>query len=135
LAYEWNNLNLSCDNCNNKLNHKDISIHDALNPCINSDIEIQEHLTYEKELIEAKNNSPIGLKTIQKYRLDKEILDSRRLKQLSYFQDTLIEIQQRRINDGGRELSKDEKDLIYSFARKDKPYSLMFKLLLEKNGF
>jgi uncharacterized protein (TIGR02646 family) len=32
-AYSWENLYLSCENCNHKINHLSISIHDVLIPC------------------------------------------------------------------------------------------------------
>ena len=85
LSYEWANLYLSCDNCNNKIPHSHIPIDEALNPCIDSDERIKEHLTFTKEIIEPKDNSDLGLKTIQKYRLDTELLDNRRLKQINLF--------------------------------------------------
>ncbi len=44
LSFEWYNLYLSYDNCNNKTPHSIISVYDALNPCSNSDEEIMKHL-------------------------------------------------------------------------------------------
>jgi hypothetical protein len=134
LAYDWNNLFLACDNCNNKIPHNIISIHDVLNPCTDSDTFIQEHLTFNKELIEPKNNSHLGLKTIQKYRLDTELLDNRRLKQIQLFSDVLLEIKDKQIKEGRQTITNEEQILIHSFKRIDNPYSLMFKVLIEKNG-
>ena len=59
-AYSWENLYLSCENCNNKINHLSISIHDVLIPCKDNDKEIQQHLTYNDEQITALNHSPKG---------------------------------------------------------------------------
>jgi len=134
LAYEWTNFFLSCDNCNNKIPHNIISICDALDPCINTDEFIEEHLTFNKELIVPKNNSGIGLNTIKKYRLDTELLDTRRLKQISLLQDLLLEIRKNQISENRSNLTSEEIYIINSFKRIDNPYSLMFKVLIEKYG-
>lgn len=135
LAFEWENLYLACDNCNNKIPHSTISIGTALDPCRDNDITIQQNLTFKKELIEPKNNSTLGLRTIQKYRLDTELLDTRRLKQISVFQDLLLEIKDKQIEEKRNYLNVNEINIIESFKRIDNPYSLMFKILLEKYGF
>ena len=49
LSYEWTNLFLACDNCNNKIPHNSISIQDTLNPCSDTDESIQDHITLNKE--------------------------------------------------------------------------------------
>ena len=135
LAFEWSNLCLSCDNCNNKIAHDVIPIQDTLDPCVSSERDFRDNLTFNKELIDPKNNSRLGALTIKKYRLDTELLDARRLKQLSLFQDVLIEIQKRQIDQHRDHLEEDELNLLKSFKRPDKPYSLMFMVLLEKYGF
>lgn len=134
LAFEWTNLYLSCDNCNNKIPHNTISIDNVLNPLSDSDNTIQEHLTFNKELIEPNHNSQLGLRTIQKYRLDTELLDTRRLRQISIFQDVLIEIKAKQIQENRQVLTADEIDIIEGFKRIDNPYSLMFIDLLRKYG-
>jgi hypothetical protein len=134
LAFEWTNLCLSCDNCNTKIPHSTISINDVLNPLTDSDVTIQQHLTFNKELIEPNHNSDLGLLTIQKYRLDTELLDTRRLKQISIFQDVLIKIREKQIQENRQVLTPDEINIIESFKRIDNPYSLMFIVLLQKYG-
>lgn len=134
LSYEWTNLFLSCDNCNNKIPHNIIPINDALNPCSDTDEIIEENLTFNKELIEPKNNSDLGLRTIKKYRLDTELLDTRRLKHISMFQDLLLEIRNNQIQENRQHLTVDEINIINSFKRIDNPYSLMFKILTSKYG-
>lgn len=131
-SYVWNNLYLSCDNCNNKLNHNVIPIHQALDPCINTDLEIQYHLTFDDEIITVKNNSPTGLNTITKYRLNSELLDKRRVNQLKNFYKLLDSIRIKQINDGGRKLNQDEIESINHFTQSDQPYSLMFKVIIDK---
>jgi len=132
LAYEWTNLYLSCDNCNNKIVHSTISINDTLNPCSNTDEEIMAHLTFDDEMIEPKNNSPLGLKTIQKYRLDTEILDTRRLKSLKIFYKLIVEIQENQINEGRDFLTEEEINAINRFKTINNSFSLMYSVIIEK---
>lgn len=132
LSFEWTNLYLACDNCNGKIPHSTIAITDTLDPCIDSDDKIKEHITFNKEYIEAKNNSPLGLRTIQKYRLEKELLDDRRRKQLQNFFELLIEIKENQIKENGRGMTTEEKNAIHRFKQKDHSFSLMFELLIEK---
>jgi uncharacterized protein (TIGR02646 family) len=134
LSYEWSNLYLSCDSCNNKIPHSSIAINTALDPCINTDNEIRSHLTFDDELIEPKDNSPFGLTTIQKYRLDSEVLDTRRLKSLKKFLKLFIEIQKNQVQEARNHLTIDESNAINRFKNIDNSYSLMFTSLLDKFG-
>jgi hypothetical protein len=132
LAFVWTNLYLCCDNCNGKVNHNAIPIKAALDPCRNNDSEIQAHLTYVDELITSVGNSSLGLKTIQKYRLDSELLDRRRSVQLRNFHKVLIEILTNQKSQGRKLYNQSEIDLLHRFQHDDQPYSLMFKLILKK---
>lgn len=130
LSYIWDNLYLACDNCNGKLNHLAIPITQALDPIINTDNEIQENITFIDEVITAVGGSAIGLRTIQKYRLDSNLLDKRRITQLKYFYKFLDEIRRSQITDNGRGLNQREIDAINHFSQIDQPYSLMFKTII-----
>tara|TARA_R100000935_G_C2821098_1_gene159802 strand:- start:87 stop:731 length:645 start_codon:yes stop_codon:yes gene_type:complete len=132
LSYEWTNLFLSCDNCNNKIPHSTISINDALNPCANTDVEIKEHITFDDEIIEPKNNSELGLRTIKKYRLDNELLDTRRLKSLKMFYKLIYEIKNNQVLENRNTLTVEELNAIYKFKMPNNSYSLMFDVLIEK---
>lgn len=132
LAFAWSNLYLSCDNCNSKLNHEAIPIDAALDPCRNNDSEIQEHLTFNDEMITSADGSELDLKTIQKYRLDSELLDRRRSVQLKIFHKVLIEIQKKQISESRKSLNQNELSLLNRFKQADQPYSLMFKIILDK---
>jgi uncharacterized protein (TIGR02646 family) len=131
-AFEWGNLYLCCDNCNNKIPHDTISIHAALNPCSDSDDKIREHLTFNDELIVAL--SPLGLQTIQKYRLDTELLDHRRLKQIHNFQKVYLAVKDKQIAEHRDYLTDDERNALHRFKQADYSYSLMFSVLLDKYG-
>lgn len=134
-AYSWDNLYLSCENCNHKINHLSISIHDVLIPCKDNDKEIQQHLTYNDEQITALNHSPKGLKTIQKFKLDTERLDYLRMCALKKFHTILLQIHQRQIKDGGSPMTPYEKEILCRFAQKDQAFSLMFSVILSKIAF
>jgi hypothetical protein len=132
LAFAWTNLYLSCDNCNGKMNHDAIPIEEALDPCRHNDLEIQEHLTFTNEMITAIDGSILGFKTIQKYRLDSELLDKRRITQLNNFYRVLDAIRQNQIKYGGQKMNQSEISLLNRFKQADQPYSLMFKIILDK---
>ena len=132
LSFTWNNLYLSCDNCNDKLKHDNVPIHEALDPCRNDDSEIQEHLTFVDELITAVDGSTLGFKTIQKYRLDSELLDKRRITQLKNFHKVLIQILKKQSAEGRKELNETDMKTLNFFKQVDQPYSLMFKVILDK---
>lgn len=134
-SFEWTNLYLACDSCNNKIPHSVIPIYDTLNPCIDNDTKILEHLTFKDELIEPLNNSILGLKTIQKYRLDSEVLDTRRLKSLKLFLTLICEIRKIQIIEKRDYLSSDELNAINRFKNVDHSYSLMFTILINKFGY
>ncbi len=131
LAFDWNNLYLACDNCNNKINNKAISVDQALDPCRDADDVIQVHLTFDDEIIRAKNNSLLGLNTIKKYRLDNDQLDKVRVVQIKNFQKVLIQIQQNLIYES-RQINELEKEALLHFQNVDQSFSLMFRVLLEK---
>lgn len=132
LSYEWTNLYLSCDSCNNKIPHSVIPVTDVLDPISNSDIEIRAHLTFEDELIEPLNNSALGLLTIKKYRLDSEVLDTRRLKSLKNFYKIIFQISKNQVAEKRTTLTQNEINAIHKFDRIDNSFSLMFKVIIDK---
>ncbi len=132
LAFDWDNLFLACDNCNDKFSNTSIPVSEALNPCIDTNEKIQENITFEDEIISAKNNSIIGLQTIKKFRLDTELLDMLRAKQLNWFNKVLIKILKKTNTEGGREINDTEKESLLRFTQKDHPFSLMFKIVLKE---
>ncbi len=134
LAFEWTNLYLACDNCNNKSPNKTIPTTDVLDPCKDSDPQITEHITFEDEIICAVNNSVKGLKTIQKYKLDTEQLDYLRGKRLQVFYKIINGMRKKAMEDGQKVLNQKDLEKLKAFANKDKPFSLMFENLLQDMG-
>jgi uncharacterized protein (TIGR02646 family) len=132
LAFEWTNLFLSCDNCNNKIPNRILSVSDVLNPCEDTDDEIEKHISFENEQITFLTDK--GEKTIKKFRLSTERLDYLRIKQLQSFTEKLITIQKRMNQDGRKKMSETEKDSLKRFAKADSRYSLMFAKYLKKHN-
>lgn len=131
LAFEWTNLYLSCDNCNRKIANRILSVENVLNPCIHSNEEIQQHLSFEDEVIITNNSSQIGLDTIRKYKLDTERLDLLRGRALKEFHKTLIRLLVLK-NETNRNFNEQEINILNQFKQSNRPFSLMFKIVLEK---
>jgi hypothetical protein len=64
--------------------------------------------------------------------LDSEQLDHVRTRQLQLFYEVLIEMQKRMIAQHRQSMSEQEKEALLSFKNPDRPFSLMFKVLLDK---
>ncbi len=130
LAFNWNNLYLSCRECNKgKKPNKVIPVGECLDPCQALD-EPADHLTFDAEFIRPKAASQQGARTIQKYGLDRESLNYLRLKQLQHFEKFLRKLQTQRIHAQGRPLTALEGEKIASFAQPHHPFSLMFRVYL-----
>lgn len=127
LSYTWENLYLSCSNCNDKLNENVISTRLCLDPCLHTDVEIQQELTFKDEVILPLDDSIIGRNTITKYRLDSYELDMLRIKQLQIVNKMVIAILQ--ANSGG--IPEGHKRTLRSYMQRETQYSLMFKVYLE----
>lgn len=132
-AYDWDNLYLSCSNCNDKFDHNAIPVTEALNPCVDSDEEIQRHITFEKECICSQPGSEKGLKTIQKFKLDSEMLDLRRSKWLNKLATKAIDIDNEMKADNRSIPTEEEKNAIRLFMQKDQPYSLMCEIYIRQH--
>lgn len=133
LAYDWNNMYLSCSNCNDKLDHNTIPVTEALNPCTDSDEEIQKNITFEDECICSQPGSEKGLNTIKKFKLDSELLELKRSKWLNKLSKEVIRINNRMMAEGRTFPTKEEKYSICRFMQTDQPYSLMCELYIKKN--
>ncbi len=131
-AYTWENLYLSCLNCNDKIPHNVISIDDALDPCKDSDETIKANISFENELIVAVPGSPLGSNTIKKFRLNDEQLDNKRAKWLNHIQRELLNILFRLIREGRNKLNDDERLIIESFKQPGRPYSLMSEIYIDR---
>lgn len=132
-AYEWNNLYLSCSNCNDKLSHCEIPVEEVLDPCKDSDIMIRENITFEDECICSQPDSQMGVNTIKKFRLNSNLLDLKRGKWLQKIMKEALAIRKCMIDEGRKEATREEKRSLLKYMQPDQPYSLMSEIFLRKN--
>lgn len=130
-AYKWNNLYLSCSKCNDKLDHNTIPVTTALDPCVDLNDEIKRHITFEKDCIYSQAGSEKGLNTIQKYRLDNELLDLKRSKWLNKLSTIAHEINAKMREEQRFDPTLEEKNTICRFMQVDQPYSLMCEIYIK----
>lgn len=130
-AYEWENLYLACSNCNDKMDHDAIPVTEALDPCCDSDEEIQQNITYVEELISAVSGSQKGLNTIKKYKLNTELLDMRRGQWLKKLLKTVADIEGVMIEEGRKTVTDVERKTLLRYTMPDQPYSLMSEVYLK----
>lgn len=131
-AFDWDNLYLSHKNSNQgKPSNKIISNDTILNPFVHSDEEIENHLTFEDDFIRGKTE--IGLKTIQKFHLDKGLYNTLRSDELRKFERCLIEIL-KKMNLEKRKMNEKELEILRLFAQPDYSFSLMFRIMLKKHN-
>lgn len=134
-AYDWANLYLSCDRCNQaKKGRPDIAIEDTIDPCDPS-ADPSEHLDARLEFARPLSDSTLGRKTIDKLGLNSTELLLLRQRLLSEFEYQL----RLRIGDAARhrvvteEQQKEiERGLTEEFARADMPYSWLFRAKLRR---
>lgn len=132
LAFDWDNLFLSHKDSNQgKPSNIALPNNTTLNPFLHTDNEIENHISFEDECI--RGISPIGLNTIQKYKLDKDIYNILRSKELRKFEQCLIEIL-KKMNLENREMSVQEQNILRQFAQPDYSFSLMFRIILKKHN-
>lgn len=131
-AFEWENLYLSHKDSNQgKISNINLPNSDCLNPFLNSDEEIEKSLKFEDEIILGIDSK--GKNTILKYHLNKDIFNILRLKELQKFNKVLKSILFSIQNNSNKsEMSEIDKNLLKEFANSDRPFSLMFKLIIKK---
>jgi hypothetical protein len=132
-AFLWANLYLSCPGCNKEKKKKLARDLPYLDPCAPA-ARPEEHLTFEDEIIRARNDSAAGHATIQKYGLHRAELELKRSKQLRLLDQALRRVYERMIADGRREKTEAERELLRRFAQRDHPFSLMFSVHLATHG-
>lgn len=130
-AFAWDNLYLSLKQVNNgKSPNSIIPVINTLNPCIDSNEEIEQNVYFENG--EIYSNTTKGSETIKKFRLDHALLNRTRANKLIEFYGTFLKLKDNQITENGRDLTEDEIVILRRFAQPDYPFSLMFRLLLKK---
>ena len=113
-----------------KIPHDEISIYDALDPLVDTDEVIKNHITYVDETIIEVNNSVKGRKTIKKYRLDSKVHDNRRQRQLIKLSKTIGQCLK---NGGVQGLTAQDKEALRRYTYSSSPYSYMSECYLRGN--
>lgn len=131
LAFDWDNLCLACDNCNDKVPNRDISVDSVLNPCVDSDEEIRKHIMFSEGDEQITYLSDKGEQTIKKFRLSSPLLDGRRRIELQRFLQDLLRIKGE-MEKFNRPMNASEKERLQGYAKNDRSYSLMFMKTLAK---
>lgn len=131
-AYQWENLYLGCNNCNKKVPHNKIPVTDALDPCSDSDATIKDNITFENEVIQAVPESPKGLKTIIKFRLNSELLDTQRAKWLNHIYAKVVEILLNLKNERRDNMTEEERNKLLQFMQPTSKFSLMSEIFIKK---
>jgi len=129
LAFDWNNLNLSCDQCNNKCPNKDIPVDKVLDPCRDSDEEIQKCITFDCEVMHEVNNSEKGRQTIKKYKFNSQEQQYRRGK---FLRDIMKLVFSMVKCNGVNSLTDKDKEQLRSLLYPTRPYSYMVEVYLKK---
>jgi uncharacterized protein (TIGR02646 family) len=135
LAFKWENLYLSCGNCNDKLPNRDYPVTSVIDPCSTTQSIIENNLTFYSNIIKSRNNTQFSLDTITKYRLNSKVLNTARSTMLIFFYDKLSELYRKKDAERRLRFNDDELEFITSFANNDSQFSLMFKVLLKKMNF
>ena len=132
-AYEWTNLYMACTNCNDKVPHNKIPVTSALDPCTDSDETIKQNITFDNEIIQALPDSPKGLNTIQKFRLDSELLDRKRGKWLQKINQDIRNILLQMVAEKRQDMTQDEKKALLQYMQPNSRYSLMSEIFIKNN--
>lgn len=133
-AFEWENLYLSSKECNDgRPTEEDLPKSEVLDPCVNSNEEIMQHLSFEDNVAVSYNNSEIGKKTIKKYKLNNELLLFQRMRFLQQLAKLILSCNERRLKEGRVDFTDEEKQEFRSYTFPDKEFSLMVEIYLKKN--
>lgn len=130
-AYDWEYLYLSCIDCNvGKPPNAEIPVKDCLDPCGRFATErIEDHLTFREEVACERDGSSRGLRTIQKYRLNRPTLRYERLKQLQRFCAEVMDLL-RELNEKKRQVGAADIARLRVYASPTMPFSRMIDVYL-----
>ncbi|WP_027378243.1 hypothetical protein [Chryseobacterium daeguense] len=129
-TFEWENLYLAHEKSNvGKSSNKAIPNLETLDPFIDYDDEIEKHIFFVDNNVRGLTEK--GIKTIQKYNLNKGIFNGLRATELIKFYKVWVAIGENKSN---RDFTDLEKQTLKSFAQPDAPFSLMFRLILKQHS-
>lgn len=85
----------------------------------------------DEEIVSIDDNGR-GITTIQKYRLDGDLLDLHRSGQLQKTNECVIRIRRDMIAESRKEMTGGERQMLRAFMSRQSPFSLMARIYLEK---
>jgi uncharacterized protein (TIGR02646 family) len=128
-ALKWENLYISCEECNNaKKGKTKKELEECLDPC-NPWVEPLNNLVFSKYRIFPAGGSAIGQKTIETFGLDRVNLNLSRADALLAFCDQLEKIRKKLTSNGNTGMSQQDKNILKIFCQDQYEFSLMFKIL------
>lgn len=134
LAFAWANLYLACKPCNSgKAPNTTHPIAACVDPCAPG-ADPAAHLTFDRERIAPRANSPQGRATIVKYDLHRDELDLARSRALTGFYEALIAVERCVMLDRRGDFNDAERELLRAYADPARPFSLMMVALLRRLG-
>jgi len=131
-AFDWLNLYLACEKCNDKQTNRAIPVAECLDPC-DPNVRPGDHLTFEHDVVVARNDSAVGYRTIQKYGLHRDELNLKRARHLRVFDGELKRILRAMVAEQ-RGMNDVERETLRRFGQRDHPFSLMFAAQLASEG-
>ncbi len=131
-SFDWNNLYMACQNCNDKVPHTRIPVSEALDPCSDSDEEIKSNISFDREIVFPVMNSTKGRNTIKKFRLDTDLLNSQRRNWIIKIDNVIIDILENMIKENRKHLNEEELSTLMKFMNQTSPFSLMSEIYIRK---
>lgn len=125
-AFDWANLYLACDGCQDKLAETTVAGADCLDPC-SEEFEPAEHLLFVDEVVKARRASRRGSQTIVKYQLNRPELELKRMRALRSLDRALLDVQDRMLTEGRTSTTAAERDVLLSYFQSDGAFSAMFR--------
>jgi hypothetical protein len=128
LVFTWENLYLSCDDCQNKIPNTSIPVTDCVDPCRIEDPP-EDHLMFESEYV--RYRTPKGEQTVKKYKLNRELLVSQRRKMLQTISETILSMCKSK---GTDDFNASERAKLRQFAQSDHLFSMLCTAYLDKHS-
>lgn len=126
LAFDWENLYLACDGCQEKLFNTSIPVADCVDPC-DPATNPTDHLEFEDEYVTFR--TPRGDQTIRKYKLNRPPLVSERRRVLRDIAEALLALSQ---TQGWQGMDAAARQRFLAYAKADSPFSLTCRAYLDK---
>jgi uncharacterized protein (TIGR02646 family) len=133
LAYAWDNLYLSCKDCNEgKPSHVDIPVTNCLDPC--GTVAVEQHLEFVQDQVRPAEASALGEPTIRKYRLLRRPLVHQRMQVLKNLWLDYQAMLKDCLAIGARSLDPMQRTRLRAYAAPTAPFSACCRAWLVAEG-